>query len=60
MGYVIDWWSESAKYRRLAATPEAHKLTYRDLFNQPLATRGVESIRMRLNKDCAGLKPISG
>lgn len=28
---VIDWLSESEKYRRLAATPEARKLTYRDL-----------------------------
>jgi len=52
--------SESKKYRRLAATQEARKLAYRDLFNQPLATRDIESIRMHLNKDCAGLKPISG
>jgi len=57
---VIDWLPESEKYRRLNASPEARKLTYRDLFNQPLATRYIESMRMHLNKDCAGLKPVSG
>jgi putative transposase len=51
---VIDRLSESEKYRRLAATQEARKLAYRDLFNQPLATRDIESIRMHLNKDPLG------
>ncbi|MDD2760077.1 MAG: transposase [Methylomonas sp.] len=50
---VMIWLSEPEEYRRLAATSEARRLAYRDLFSQPLATRDIEAIRGHLNKDCA-------
>lgn len=50
---VMDWLAEPEEYRRLAASPDARALAYRELFKQPLATYDLDAIRIHLNKDCA-------
>lgn len=41
---AIEWLAEPQEHRRLASSPEACALVYRELFKQPLAAYDIEAI----------------
>jgi len=49
---VIAWLSDPKEYRRLGRTVEDRAMAYRALFDEPLASNDLQSIRDHLNKDC--------